>query len=457
MLAARANDGRFGPFTPVIGTTPGVWRPTPPLFAARPRSLGRQRTTVPGPRRRDAPHRRAERPDQPRLRQDFNEVKKIGSLHSTTRTADQTDAAIFWQDHAFAPLEPRVPHPRRLPAPGHRRQRTALREREPGRRRCRDRLLEQQVPLELLAPDHRHPRGRERRKPGNQGRPDMDAAVRSVHAGGHAPRARHAAVPRVPLGPQLRGGSIVANAAVLLRHRQDRLQRVQQQDPRPPGPSTASPTHSRRTSTPASGPGSTSAPPTSRAPGSARRSRATSTGTTSNPSTDQLRTSARSGVGGRRSLATVEAVRIATWNVNSVKQRAAAAAALAGRAAAGRRLPAGDQARRRRVHRAARRRARRPRLRGRGARRGGVERGGDPLARRAARTSCAGLAGGPGFPHPEARAVSATCGGIRVRLGLRAERARAGLRALRVQARLAGRAARRWSPRARRRRSSAAT
>ena len=36
MLAARADDGRFGPFTPVIGTTPGVWRPTPPLFAADP-------------------------------------------------------------------------------------------------------------------------------------------------------------------------------------------------------------------------------------------------------------------------------------------------------------------------------------------------------------------------------------------------------------------------------------
>ena len=26
----------------------------------------------------------------------------------------------------------------------------------------------------------------------------------------------------------------------------------------------------------------------------------------------------------------------------------------------------------------------------------------------------AGIEGGPGFPHPEARAVSATCGGIRV-------------------------------------------
>ncbi len=29
-------------------------------------------------------------------------------------------------------------------------------------------------------------------------------------------------------------------------------------------------------------------------------------------------------------------------------------------------------------------------------------------------TSWSGLAGAPGFPHPEARAVSATCGGIRV-------------------------------------------
>jgi hypothetical protein len=33
---------------------------------------------------------------------DLNEVKRVGALHSTSRTADQTDAAIFWQDHAFA-------------------------------------------------------------------------------------------------------------------------------------------------------------------------------------------------------------------------------------------------------------------------------------------------------------------------------------------------------------------
>ena len=29
MLAARSDDGRFGPFTPVIGTTPGAVAPHP--------------------------------------------------------------------------------------------------------------------------------------------------------------------------------------------------------------------------------------------------------------------------------------------------------------------------------------------------------------------------------------------------------------------------------------------
>jgi hypothetical protein len=33
---------------------------------------------------------------------DFNKVQSVGSLTSTTRTADQTDAAIFWHDHIFA-------------------------------------------------------------------------------------------------------------------------------------------------------------------------------------------------------------------------------------------------------------------------------------------------------------------------------------------------------------------
>ena len=102
MLAARQNDGRFGPFTPVIGTTPGVWRPTPPLFASDPSPwVGNVRPFV-VPRvemlRSDGPNPRSSRA----YAKDFNEVKAIGALHSTTRTPDQTDAAIFWQDHAFA-------------------------------------------------------------------------------------------------------------------------------------------------------------------------------------------------------------------------------------------------------------------------------------------------------------------------------------------------------------------
>jgi hypothetical protein len=34
--------------------------------------------------------------------EDFNEIKELGSLTSITRTPDQTDAAIFWQENAFA-------------------------------------------------------------------------------------------------------------------------------------------------------------------------------------------------------------------------------------------------------------------------------------------------------------------------------------------------------------------
>jgi hypothetical protein len=102
MLLARANDGRFGPFTPVIGTTPGAYRPTPPFFAPDPAPwVGNVRPfLVPSVEllRTDAPNALTSRA----YARDLNEIKSVGSLTSTTRTADQTDAAIFWQDHAFA-------------------------------------------------------------------------------------------------------------------------------------------------------------------------------------------------------------------------------------------------------------------------------------------------------------------------------------------------------------------
>ena len=102
MLADRADDGRFGPFTPVTGTTPGAWRPTPPAFATDPAPwVGNVRPFLVS----DAEMLRTRGPNPLTSRayaRDFNEIKSAGALHSTTRTADETDAAIFWQDHAFA-------------------------------------------------------------------------------------------------------------------------------------------------------------------------------------------------------------------------------------------------------------------------------------------------------------------------------------------------------------------
>jgi hypothetical protein len=102
MLAARKDDGRFGPFTPVIGTTPGTWRPTPPAFAQDPAPwVGNVRPfLVPNIEtlRTRGPNALTSRA----YARDFNEIKDVGSLHSTTRTPDETSAAIFWQDHAFA-------------------------------------------------------------------------------------------------------------------------------------------------------------------------------------------------------------------------------------------------------------------------------------------------------------------------------------------------------------------
>src|SRR5437773_9288793 len=104
MLTARMNDGRFGPTpTPYPSPAPpGIWRPTPPNFLNDPAAwVGNVLPFL-------VPNVEMLRTDGPNAltstayAEDFNEVKEIGSLYSTTRTADQTDAAIFWQGHAHA-------------------------------------------------------------------------------------------------------------------------------------------------------------------------------------------------------------------------------------------------------------------------------------------------------------------------------------------------------------------
>jgi hypothetical protein len=97
MLAARAHDGRNGPFTFVFGTAPGAWRTSPPLFLLDPTPwVGNVRPFL----LPNAEMLRSKGPSRLTSRayaRDFNEVKSLGSLTSATRTTDQTMAAIFWQ------------------------------------------------------------------------------------------------------------------------------------------------------------------------------------------------------------------------------------------------------------------------------------------------------------------------------------------------------------------------
>ena len=97
MLEARENDGRNGPFTFIIGTEPGEWRPSPPTFARDPTPWVANVTPFLLP---NAEMLRSDGPNalnSDAYAEDFNEVKSLGSLTSTTRTADETMAAIFWQ------------------------------------------------------------------------------------------------------------------------------------------------------------------------------------------------------------------------------------------------------------------------------------------------------------------------------------------------------------------------
>jgi hypothetical protein len=99
MLEARLNDGRFGPPPTVYPPAPGIWRPTPPNFSNDPAPwVGNVRPFL-------VPNAEMLRTDGPNAlmsadyAEDFNEVKELGSLTSITRTPDQTDAAIYWQEH----------------------------------------------------------------------------------------------------------------------------------------------------------------------------------------------------------------------------------------------------------------------------------------------------------------------------------------------------------------------
>jgi hypothetical protein len=101
VLAWRATDG-FNASYPAFtgGTALGQWRPTPPAFAPMgAQNLAFTATFV-------VPSNAQFRPDPPRglhtaaYTEDFNAVKALGRRTLSTRTADQTSLAFFWEGNA---------------------------------------------------------------------------------------------------------------------------------------------------------------------------------------------------------------------------------------------------------------------------------------------------------------------------------------------------------------------
>lgn len=96
MINARRDDGAFSDAKWPVGTAPGQYRLTPPGFL----QAGAWYATL-KPFVIDPGHYRV--PGPPALTsaayaRDLNEVKAVGSATSTTRTPDQTEAAIWWDD-----------------------------------------------------------------------------------------------------------------------------------------------------------------------------------------------------------------------------------------------------------------------------------------------------------------------------------------------------------------------
>lgn len=106
ILAARANDGSDAIVPPPDGSGPGVWVPTPPAFA--PYLLPQWGFVVPFAVSSSSQFRPPGPPslDSEQYAADYNEVKELGAALGSTRTADQTQIALFWADGAGTETPP---------------------------------------------------------------------------------------------------------------------------------------------------------------------------------------------------------------------------------------------------------------------------------------------------------------------------------------------------------------
>jgi hypothetical protein len=101
VLAWRATDGFGGTYPPFIGgTAVGQWRPTPPAFApmsAQGLAFTSMFVLAGNTQFRPPPPRAL---TSPTYTDDFKTVKALGRRTGSTRTADQTALAAFWEFNA---------------------------------------------------------------------------------------------------------------------------------------------------------------------------------------------------------------------------------------------------------------------------------------------------------------------------------------------------------------------
>jgi hypothetical protein len=106
ILAARANDGSNAIVQPPGGSGPGVWVPTPPGFL--PYLLPQWGFVVPFGMSSSSQFRPPGPPslDSQQYAADYEEVKQLGPAVGSTRTADQSEIALFWADGAGTETPP---------------------------------------------------------------------------------------------------------------------------------------------------------------------------------------------------------------------------------------------------------------------------------------------------------------------------------------------------------------
>ena len=106
ILAARANDGSNAIVPPPGGSGPGVWIPTPPAFL--PYLLPQWGFVVPFGMSNSSQFRPPGPPslDSQQYAADYEEVKQLGPVVGSTRTADQSEIALFWADGAGTETPP---------------------------------------------------------------------------------------------------------------------------------------------------------------------------------------------------------------------------------------------------------------------------------------------------------------------------------------------------------------